>query len=192
MGIARSRGGLADRRGRCAAGYGSRDAARSRCAARGAVGVRARSRARSDPAAGSALGDTVEALSIAPGRGCCASAEAVRVRWELAVWLTDGLCTVSVATHHSCSPSCWAVRPHRHPAAPVGCGSSAAAASCVSPSSLIGAWRQPTAQLPRSGMGHLMLETPRSRLSVAGGAAEGSAEARSLRAASIALDRGRA
>lgn len=40
--------------------------------------------------AGSALGDTVEALSIAPGRGCCASAEAVRVRWELAVWLTDG------------------------------------------------------------------------------------------------------
>jgi hypothetical protein len=46
--------------------------------------------------AGSALGDTVEALSIAPGRGCCASAEAVRVRWELAVWLTAGLCTVSV------------------------------------------------------------------------------------------------
>ena len=89
--------------------------------------------------AGSALGDTVEALSIAPGRGCCASAEAVRVRWELAVWLTDGLCTVSVATRHSCSPSCWAVRPHRHPAAPVGCGSSAAAASCVSPSSLIDA-----------------------------------------------------
>jgi len=57
--------------------------------------------------AGSALGDTVEALLDRAWAGCCASAEAVRGRWELAVWLTDGLCTVSVATRHSCSPSCW-------------------------------------------------------------------------------------